>query len=95
VVDEAIRALEADKADLRRRLDATEARAERADRQLETAREELDASHRRERELQTALADAVAAERIAAGETAALRAEREQRRQWSRWRRLREALRRN
>jgi phage shock protein A len=47
---------------------AERGRAERAERHLEDARKRVD-------ELQTALADAVAAERIAAGEATALRAE--------------------
>jgi hypothetical protein len=57
-------------------------RADRAERHLEADRKRVD-------ELRTALADAIAAERIAAGEAAALRAElyrqRERSPRWRRW----------
>ena len=49
-------------------------RAERAERQLEVERQRVEDSRKRIDELHTALADAVTAERIAAGEAAALRA---------------------
>ena len=58
-------------ADLRHRLDV-------ADRRLDAAAED----HRRIDELRVALADAVAAERIAAGEAAALRTEADRRSNW-------------
>ena len=48
-------------------------RAERAERQLEVERQRVEDSRKRIDELHTALADAVTAERIAAGEAAALR----------------------
>ena len=48
-------------------------RAERAERQLEAERQRVEDSRKRIDELHTALADAVTAERIAAGEAAALR----------------------
>jgi hypothetical protein len=60
-------------------------RAVRAERHFEDER-------KRVVELRTALADAVAAERIAAGETSALRAEADRRRDWGLLRRLRWAL---
>jgi hypothetical protein len=69
-------------ADLRHRLDV-------ADRRLDEAADE----RRRVDELRIALADAVAAERIASGHAAALRAEADARRSWRLLRRLREALR--
>ena len=69
-------------ADLRHRLDI-------ADRRLDEAADE----RRRVDELRIALADAVAAERIAAGEVAGLRAEVDERRTWNVVRRLRWALR--
>jgi hypothetical protein len=68
--------------DLRHRLDV-------ADRRLDEATED----RRRVDELRIALADAVAAERIAAGEAAGLRAEVDERRTWRLVRRLRWALR--
>ena len=69
-------------ADLRHRLDV-------ADRRLDEAAGE----RRRVDELRTALADAVAAERIAAGEASALRADADRRRRWRLLRRLYWALR--
>jgi hypothetical protein len=48
---------------------------------------------KRNRELEASLADAIGAERIAAGEAAALRAELDQRHEWKFLRRLRWALR--
>jgi hypothetical protein len=68
-------------ADLRHRLDV-------ADRRLDEATED----RRRVDKLRTALADAVAAERITAGEAAGLRAEVEERRSWGLLRRLGWAL---
>lgn len=68
-------------ADLRHRLDV-------ADRRLDAAAED----HRRIDELRVALADAVAAERIAAGEAAALRTEADRRSNWGMLRRWRWAL---
>ena len=68
-------------ADLRHRLDV-------ADRRLDAAGED----HRRIDELRVALADAVAAERIAAGDAAALRTEADRRSNWGMLRRLRWAL---
>ena len=69
-------------ADLRHRLDV-------ADRRLDAAAED----HRRIDELRIALADAVAAERIADGEAAALRTEADRRSNWGMLRRWRWALR--
>jgi hypothetical protein len=69
-------------ADLRHRLDV-------ADRRLDAAAED----RRLVDELHVALADAVAAERIAAGEAAALRTEADRRRNWRMLRRWRWALR--
>jgi hypothetical protein len=57
------------------RVDRSDERADRAERHLEEERRRVDEERRRVDELRTALADAVAAERIAAGEAAALRAE--------------------
>jgi hypothetical protein len=50
---------------------------------------QLERADRRADRLETALSDAIGAERIAAGESAALRAELDRRRDWSLWRRLR------
>jgi hypothetical protein len=69
-------------ADLRHRLDV-------ADRRLDAAAE----NRRLVDELHVALADAVAAERIAAGEATALRTEADRRRNWGVWRRWHWALR--
>ena len=56
--------------------------------QLERECKRVDRAERKVDQLETALADALAAERIAAGEAAALRAEADQRRGWSLRRRL-------
>jgi hypothetical protein len=61
--------------------------------QLERERGRVDQAERRIEELQANLADAVAAERIAAGEAAALRTAADRRRAWGLWRRLRWAAR--
>ena len=66
--------------------DEERVRADLAERHLEEERKRVD-------ELRTALADAAGAERIAAGETAALRAAADRRRGWRLGRRLRWALR--
>jgi small-conductance mechanosensitive channel len=58
-----------------RLFDEERQRADRAERYLEQERERVDEERKRVDELRAALADAVAAERIAAGEAAALRAE--------------------
>jgi hypothetical protein len=68
------------------RAEAERGRADRTERHLEAERKRVD-------ELQAALADAVAAERIAAGEAAGLRAELDPRRGWGFMRRLRWAIR--
>ena len=60
---------------------------------ISTLAAQLERADRRADRLETALADAVAAERIAAGEAAALRAALDRRRGWRLLRRLREALR--
>jgi len=70
-------------------LAAANHRADRAERLFDEERQRAERADRRVDELQPALADAVAAERIAAGEAAALRAEVERRRRWGLWRRLR------
>jgi hypothetical protein len=84
-----------------RLFDEERQRADRAERHLEEERRRVDEGRKRVDELrtsvielQTALADAVAAERIAAGEVAALRAEADRRRDWGLLRRLHWALRR-
>jgi len=77
-VESAVEELRATIADLRQRLDHERDRADRVQSRVE--------------ELHTALADAVAAERIAAGEASALRGQADRRREWSLWRRLRWAL---
>jgi hypothetical protein len=71
------------------RADADRIRADRAERHLEEERKRVDEERKRVDHLQAALADAVAAERIAAGEAAALRAELDRRQDWRapRWRR--------
>jgi hypothetical protein len=56
-------------------------------------REQLDRERARADRAESALADAVAAEQIAAGAAARLRAEAADRRTWGLWRRLRWALR--
>jgi hypothetical protein len=61
--------------------------------QLAKADRRADGAERRIDELMTQLADAVGAERIAAGDAAALRAELDRRRGWGLLRRLRWALR--
>jgi hypothetical protein len=71
---------------LRMQLERERGRVDGAERRAENA-------ERRIGELTTSLADAVGAERIAAGEASALRAELDRRRQWRLWRRLRWALR--
>jgi hypothetical protein len=73
---------------LARQLEREQGRADRAERLLEDERRRVEAGHQRIDELQTALADAVAAERIAAGEAAALRHELDflrARPWWRRW----------
>jgi phage shock protein A len=67
------------------RAEAERGRANRTERHLEDERKRVD-------ELQAALADAVAAERIATGTAAGLRAQLDRRQEWSLWRRLRWAL---
>ena len=72
------------------RADVDRGRAERVERHLEEERGRVDEERKRVDELRTALADAVAAERIAAGEAAGLRAEverliAERRPWWRRW----------
>jgi hypothetical protein len=67
-------------------LDQEKSRVDRAERLLDEERE-------RSGRFQASLADAVGAERIAAGEAAALRAELDRRREWKLLRRLRWALR--
>ena len=59
-----------------------ESRRRACDRQLERERGWVDQAERRIEELQANLADAVGAERIAAGDAAALRAELGRRRRW-------------
>jgi hypothetical protein len=61
--------------------------------QLEREHGRVDQAERRIGELTASLADAVGAERIAAGEAAALRAQLDRRREWRLFRRLRWALR--
>jgi hypothetical protein len=73
---------------LARQLEREQDRADRADRLLEVERQRVEVGHQRIDELQTALADAVAAERIAAGEASALRAaltEQSRRPWWRGW----------
>jgi hypothetical protein len=60
---------------LARQLEREQDRVERAERRLEEERRLLEAERQRSAELRTALADAVAAERIAAGDAVGLRAE--------------------
>jgi hypothetical protein len=75
---------------------AITALATQLDRSDERARQERERADRLERKLEEMavdLADARTAERIAAGEVAALRAEIDKRQAWSLWRRLRWAIR--
>jgi hypothetical protein len=71
---------------LREQLVIANGRAERAERQADQERSLLE-------ELRARIADAVAAERIAAGEAAGLRAQADRRRRWGLVRRLRWAIR--
>jgi hypothetical protein len=84
---ERIAALEA--AALRGELAQASANAERADRAVRLLEEE----QQRSRRLEMSLADTAGAERIAAGEAAALRGELDRRREWRFLSRLRWALR--
>jgi hypothetical protein len=77
-----------------RQLEREQGRADRAEQQLDAERQRVETGRRRIDELQGALADAVAAERIAAGEAARLRERADRRREWRLWRRLSWALRR-
>jgi hypothetical protein len=73
---------------LARQLEREQDRADRAERLLEVERQRVEAGHQRIDELQTALADARAAERISADSAAALRHERDLLRNrpwWRRW----------
>jgi hypothetical protein len=78
---------------LARQLEREQDRVERAERRLEEERRLLEAARQSSEALRQALADAIAAGRIAAGEAAALRTEADHRRIWSLSRRLRWALR--
>ena len=90
VLDGALEALREQLTKADQREEAERSRAGRAERQLEVERQRVEDSRKRIAELQEALTDAMVAERIAAGEAAALRAQAEERRTW---RRLRWALR--
>jgi len=68
-------------------------RTDRAERRIDEERSRADRIERLLEEARAQIADAVGAERIAAGEAAGLRAELDRRRQWRLWRRLRWALR--
>jgi hypothetical protein len=80
-------------ATLQEQLKVANSRAERAERFFDEERHLLEAERLCSAELRVALIDAVAAERIAAGEAAALRAEVNHRHAWRLLRRLRWALR--
>jgi chromosome segregation ATPase len=75
------------------RADRAERRAENAEQRIDEERSRVDRAERLLEEARTQIADAVGAERIAAGEAAALRAELDRRRGWRLLRRLRWALR--
>jgi hypothetical protein len=81
----------------REQLERERNRVDRAERLLDEERERAErraeSAERRIGELTASLADAVGAERIAAGDAAALRAELDRRREWRLFRRLRWALR--
>jgi hypothetical protein len=81
-LESAVEALREQLVTANQREEAERGRAERAERHLEDERERVD-------ELRAALADAVAAERIAAGTAAGLRAEiailTDRRSRWRRW----------
>jgi hypothetical protein len=79
--ESAVRAVEAAIAVLSVQLDRERSRVDLAERQLEHERQVAE-------QLRAALTDAVAAERIAAGEAAALRSAADRRRAWGLWRRL-------
>jgi hypothetical protein len=79
---------------LARQLEREQDRVERAERRLEEERRLLEAERRCSEALRQSLADAIAAERIAAGEATALRAAIDERRSWGVLRRLGWALRR-
>jgi hypothetical protein len=96
-----VRALDQAITALQEQLEIANARASRAERLFDEERQRadraerhLDEERKRVDELQTALADAVAAERITAAAAAGLRTELERRCQWGLMRRLRWALRR-
>jgi hypothetical protein len=74
-------------------IDSLTAQLATKDAQIERADERARHECARADRLETVLADAVAAERIAANEAAALRTKDDERRQWGLWRRLRWALR--
>jgi hypothetical protein len=97
---ETLRTLESATAALREQVEyaqsglvAERQRAEQAEHRLDDERQLVEDGRRRIDELHTALADAVTAERIAAGEAAALRTQADARRGWRLVRRLRWALR--
>jgi uncharacterized coiled-coil DUF342 family protein len=90
-MESALEALREQLAKAEQRADADRSRADRAEGHLEEERRRVDEERKRVDQLQGALADAVAAERIASGAAAGLRTEIErliaerQRPWWRRW----------